>query len=675
MSELTDIVVVFGAALIAAWLARLIHAPAIIGFLCAGIVVGPDGFDLISHQRVHFFAELGLVLLLFSIGLELSLEPLLRMAKRLALAATIQIVVTTAVVTIGLSLAFEMTRTAAVLVGVAVSLSSTAIVLTQLSSRGEVETATGRLVTGILLLQDICVILVMMLLPVFAGADASAAVLAGRVGLAVGALVAVVVAARFIVPPLVRTVFRRGGRELMTLFAVLMACLGAWLADLAGWSWALGACVAGLTLAQTELRHQLHAEIAPFRDALNALFFISIGMLVDLDIALSDPLVFFGGVAILLLAKAALTAGAIGLSGWPLRLALAGGLALCTVSEFGYVLMKESVALDLLPAQILRQFIALAVGTMLIGTVLGAFANPLGSVLARRLRPERGAATRVPGESLNDTGTPAPPGHVVIVGYGVNGRNLATVLRATRIQYTVVEMDHANAGRARQDGGSVIIGDATRVSILEKAGLPTARALVVTVADAQAVRQIVSQVHAFRPELYVLARTRYVAELDTLYRLGAHQVIPEEFETSIEIFAHVLHEFAVPDNVVEQQVTLIRAGRYGMLRGRASDRALRSEWMRVFDAAVTQTCMVLERSPAAGKTMRELDLRSRTGVTIVAITRGGKPTANPPADFRLEIGDVLVLVGTHQELDKAKVALAPRSDPPPSRPEVRDSSA
>jgi CPA2 family monovalent cation:H+ antiporter-2 len=248
---------------------------------------------------------------------------------------------------------------------------------------------------------------------------------------------------------------------------------------------------------------------------------------------------------------------------------------------------------------------------------------------------------------------------VIIVGYGVNGENLARVLQATRIAYTVVEMNRATVAQARRQGARVVVGDATRRFILERAGLRTARALVVAVSEPQATRQIVAQAHAMRPDLYILARTRYVSEVDALYRLGARLVIPEEFETSVEIFAQVLKEFGVPDNVIEQQVTIVRAGRYGMLRGRPTDASLRAEWLSILEAAVTQTFLLRAGSPACGRTIREIALRSRGGATIVAVTRRGRPVPNPSPDFRLESGDVLVLVGTHRQLDDTRAVLEP----------------
>ncbi len=290
---------------------------------------------------------------------------------------------------------------------------------------------------------------------------------------------------------------------------------------------------------------------------------------------------------------------------------------------------------------------------MLVGALLMPGSERIADGVTRLLRPDEMKASAANGEEG------ALTSHVIIVGYGVNGQNLARVLRSTGIPYFVVEMNRRNAHTAREEGARVIVGDAARLSILSAAGLPTARALVISIAEQWATRRITAQAHAAQPDLYILARTRFVTELEVLYRLGARRVIPEEFETSVEIFAHVLKEFAIPDNVVEQQVSMIRAGRYGMLRGRPSDRTLRTEWMRILEAAVTQTYMILAGSKACGQTIRELDLRARTGVTIAALTRQGRPTTNPAADFRLREGDVLVLVGSHKQLDTAKAFLDP----------------
>ncbi len=654
---LAQSVILLGAALLVAWLFRVLRAPSVIGFLFAGIAIGPSGLQLIEPHGVEQFAELGLVMLLFTIGLELSPEPLLRGGLRLFGAAAIQAGVTALAAFIILRSASNTSWAAGVITAAAIALSSTAIVLKQLAERRETESPGGVLVIGILLLQDVFVILLMLFLPLFApvqGADWKASVREAL--LAFGGLALVTIAARRVLPFVLQQVIRWGGRELTTLFAVVMAVAGAWLAGLAGWSLGFGACIAGLLLSQTDMRHQLIAEIIPFRDVFNALFFISMGMLVDLTVVAPALPILGLAVVATLAVKALLTAGAVVASGWPLRLGAYAGIGLCTVSEFGYVLAREADRLSILPPDLLQFLTAYIVGTMMIGAMFFPIATRASIAIARLLRPGSAEPSEIPAEhALKD--------HVVIVGFGLNGHNLAKVLKATNIPFCVVEMNRSLATKAREEGARVLVGDAARWSILSHGGLSGARALVIAINDLEATRRIVAQARASSRDLYILARTRYISELEVLYRLGADQVIPEEFETSIEIFAHVLKHFCIPDNVIEAQITMIRAGGYGMLRGSPAAAAHRSDLLALLESTATQTFLLDPRSPACGRTIRDMDLRAQTGVTIIAIVRRGRPLTNPQPDATLEAGDVLVLVGVHQQLDIAKGLLAPANAP------------
>jgi CPA2 family monovalent cation:H+ antiporter-2 len=658
-TALTGMVALFGSALVVAWLARAARLPTILGFLLAGILIGPSALDLIHHDEVLFLAELGLTLLLFTVGLELSPAPLLRMGARLLVAASLQIVSTTAAVGVALHLLLAVDWPIALILGLAAALSSTAIVLKHLADRGQIDTPAGSLTTGILLIQDVVVILVLILLPFLplgGGVARPWYFLIGKLALALGGLVVVTLVARRLVPIVTHHVLRFGGQELMTLLAIAMAATGAWLASLAGWSWPLGAFIAGLLLAQTDVRHQLAAEITPFRDALNALFFISIGMLVELGVVAQYALPLTLAVVATLVVKTLLVASAAKAAGWSLRLALTAGIGLSTMSEFGYVLVNEAARREVpIEPELLTLFVAWAVGTMLVGAVLVPAAGPVAAAVATRLQRSVAPTDDVPHDAI-------PPGqhHVVIVGYGINGRNVANVLRATGILYSIIEMQPAGAQRARREhpDRTVLVGDAVRQSILAHAHLASARALVVSIADVEATRRIVAQAHRMVPEVFILARTRYVSEVEPLYRLGARLVIPEEFETSIEIFAHLLQEFGVPQNVIEQQVALVRSGHYGMLRGLPTGRVQRAAWLEALERTVTVTFLVQDDSPACGQTLRALDLRARTGVTVIAVTRAGRPIANPPPDFALVEGDVLVLVGPHRALDEARQSLS-----------------
>ncbi|QDV92272.1 Glutathione-regulated potassium-efflux system protein KefC [Phycisphaerae bacterium RAS2] len=647
-------VLLFGAALIVAWLFRIVRAPAVIGFLFSGILIGPSGLKLISADAVHQFAELGLVMLLFTIGLELSPQPLLRSGSRLLLAAGLQMSLTALVAFVVLRLTTGLTTGPVLVLAMALALSSTAIVLKQLADQRQTDSSGGLLITGILLLQDVFVILAMIFFPLLAAQEGVSWIsMASQAGLSLAALAGVTILARRILPWFLGQVALHGGRELITLFAVLMAVAGAWVAGRAGWSWGLGACIAGLLLSQTDLRHQLSAEIMPFRDTFNALFFISMGMLVDVTTVVPHlPAILLAIFATLVL-KAILTAVSISLAGWPARLSVFAGLGLATISEFSYILAREAQSLNLLPSGAMNVLTAVIVGTMMVGALLLPIANVLTARVVRAAR-DRPAETPAAATAWDQ--------HVLIIGYGLNGQNLSRVLKATGIPFCIVEMNPVLVRAARHDGWQIVPGDATRLVILEHAGLARARAMVVAINDVAATRRIVAQARTRRPDLFILARTRNVAEIDLLHRLGAQQVIPEEFETSIEIFTHLLHHLGVADNVIEAQVAMIRAGHYGMLRGLPDSAARRAELIQLFDATATQTYLVAAESPAVGKSIREVDLRAATGVSIIAIVRDGKPTTNPGPEWAFAGGDLLILLGGHKQLDEAKALLDPPAE-------------
>ena len=651
---LADIVIILVTTLVVARLFLVLRAPSIIGFILAGMAIGPHAGNLIGQDDVGALAELGLILLLFIIGLELSPKPLLRMGKNLLAASTFQIVTTTVVAASALFLFTSLGTAPIFIVGVAVALSSTAIVLKQLSDLGATDTLRGMIITGILLIQDVLVIILMLFLPFFAvdpGGDWKDSAL--RAFLSLGGIAVLTAAGRAALPFFLKYIVRPGGKEFVTLFAVLMAFGGAWVADVAGWSLPLGACVAGLLLAGTDLRHQLAAEILPFRDVFNALFFVSLGMLFDPAVALVYALPIAAAILITLVVKISLCTMGVIAARWPLLIAFQVGLGLCTVSEFGYVLVNEADKLGLVPSDLMDVFIVYALGTMMTGAMLIPVSEPIAALFTRLLRPD---AKLLPAD---DTGQQARQSDVVIVGYGINGKNLVRVLRSTKIPHVVIEMNPSLAHAAQQEGAEVICGDGCRLSVLQHAGLATARALVVAINDPQATRRVVSQARSLRPDLYILARTHFDSDIDELYALGAERVVSEDFETSIEIAARVLKKMDVPDNVVTGQIAALRAGRYGILRSVPTDNEMLDDLAKFLQTTATRTHYLEKESGVCGKTIADVDLRAQTGVMIIAVVRNGKPTANPPADFEMAAGDVLVLVGSHKQLDAAESLLAP----------------
>ncbi len=636
-------------AVVVAWLFRRLRAPSIVGFLITGILIGSDGFNFVDREEVGPFSELGLILLLFLVGLELSPKPLIRMGRSLLIAATLQMGITTTIAFTVSSIG-GVAWPAALIIGLACALSSTAIVLTQLSERQETTTVTGMIVVGTLLLQDVVVILVMLTLPIIASTSEGGVVgTAIQSGIALGVVVLIFTFGRGLINAVLKVLLGPGTSDLSALFAVLFACGGAWLASQVGWSPALGACIAGLLLAGTDIRHQLMADILPFRDVFNALFFITLGMTVDVQAMTEHWALVSLAILATFVVKTIVTAASVRIAGWPIRPSLQVGLALCTVSEFGYVLALEASRYGFVDDQLFGILTGFAVGTMAIGAPIVPASARLATSILRWL----------PGARPDDSDSPEESGresfhdHVIIIGYGINGQNLAGVLGRTDIPYCVLEMNPHSTEKARQDGAPVIVGDAGSNSMLEAAGLADARAIVIAINDAASTERIVSVARAARPDLYILARTRFVTEIDALYAKGANRVIPEDFETSIEILVHLLKQMSLPDNIVDAQVEAIRSGRYGMLRGKATDRAANEELMAALQRTATRTHYLTENSPVCGETVADTNLRARTGVTIIAIVRGTESKTNPPPDFELRAGDLLVLVGSHAQMDAA----------------------
>ena len=656
---LRAIVVILSASLIIAWLFRKIRIPSVIGFMIAGIAIGPSGWELVREDQVFNLAQLGLVLLLFTVGLELSPEPLMRAGWRLILVAGIQVFGTLFFVFIVLHLFSPLGVFANVLIALAVASSSTAISLKLLSDRAETASTVGVLVAGMQLLQDITIIVIMLAVSMFfAGGNAETSLAGMGMQLAGLALtIAVVFVARRVLPRILDEVTHYGGRELLTLFAVLMACGGAWVVTLLGWSPALGACIAGLLLADADHRHQLVAEITPFRDVFNALFFATLGMMVDLNEALAR-LPFLALIIVgTMFMKTVIAGGGVVFAGWPIRIAIQVGIIMSMLSEFSYVLVLQAHTAGLIEASTLGLMISYAVGTMMAGALLFPATRPIATFLSDKVN---GSAPDFEERISTDASLQS---HVIIIGYGPTGANLARMLKATHVPHCVVEMNRANVAAARRAEVPVVVGDATRMSILKHAGIDNARVLVVAVNDKHATERIVAQVAARRPELYILARSDFVNEIDRLRQLGAKLVIPQDFETSIEIGAHVLRQFGIPDNIVEAQIASVRAGGYAMLRGKATDRAATAELIKVLQRTATQTFYIGKESAACGKTIAETDLRARTGCMIIAVVRAQKPTTNPSPDFRLAANDVLVLVGAHQQIEAAKKILEGASPP------------
>lgn len=652
---LSQLLVIFAVSITVVFLFHKLRLPSIAGFLVAGSLIGPSGFNLVSDvEQIQVLAEIGVVLLLFSIGVEFSLAHVVAGRKFLLVGGPVQVLSVIALVVAGGALAGLPLRQA-LFWGCLASLSSTAIVLKALADRGESESMHGRPTIGILVFQDLAVVPMMLLVPVLADPSAYGMRDVPLVLIKSAALVAIIMtAAWMLVPRLLEHIVKSRSRELF-LLTIIVLCLGiAWLTSLSGLSLALGAFIAGLVISESEYSHQAMAEVLPFRDSFNSLFFISIGMLLDVRILLAHPMLIFAAVMAVLLGKFLTGAASVVAMGYPPRAAVLAGFALAQVGEFGFILAQEGLNRRLLTDEYYQVFLAVAVLTM----VITPFLMQGAPKLARRTEALQRLRHWLPGMTTAHMSEAAARhlkvrDHVVIVGYGLNGRNLARVLQDTEIPFVVLDLDGEAVRQASQSGVPIYYGDATNPSVLRHVRIEDARVFVLAISDPFSARRAVQIAKSMNPNLHVVVRTRYLRELEELHQLGADEVVPEEFETSIEIFTLVLRTYRLPQEFIVQKAEQVRREGYALLRrGSLPELAHHLRGGTLTDVEV-ETWRIEADSPAVGKSLEQLSLRPRTGASIIAWTRHGITESNPSASTKLEVGDIVVLLGTRNQLRRA----------------------
>ena len=644
---LQDLVMLFGLALVTVVLFRQFKLPSIIGFLCTGIVAGPYALGLIkdTHQ-VEQMAEIGVVLLLFTIGIEFSLKELLRIKHLVLWGGGLQVGVTIGVVAL-LWMALGFTWQQSVFFGFLVSLSSTAILMKLLMDAGEMDSPHGKTCLGILIFQDLCVVPLMLFTPFLGGAGDG---LAGIVMVSAKALVVVVVAhfsARFAVPWIFNQVVRARSRELFILTIIFVGFGTAFLTAQVGLSLALGAFIAGLAISESEYSHQVMGDIIPFRDAFMSLFFISVGMLLDPTVVLRHPLIVIGIVVGIVLIKWVVATGAALVLGFPPKPALISGLLLAQVGEFAFVLTHAGKQHNLLLDDQYQLFLAASVATMALTPFSLRFAEPIASLITSHLPAVLRRGTRSTGVAHDRF---PMEDHVIIVGFGINGKNLARVLNGNGIRYIAVETNHHTVKAERKKGTRIIFGDASRPEILSHALIEKARIMVIAISDATATRRVAAQARAMRPAIHLIVRTRYVAEMEPLYRLGVNDVVPEEFETSVEIFSRVLRTYLVPHDQIEHCVAEIRRDSYQMFRTISRRHSHATGISGFLSGVELATFTVQSGSTLEGTQLRDGLLRDRSGSTVLVIKRGDEVNSNPDPVWQFESGDMVLVLGKPDQL-------------------------
>lgn len=637
-----ELAALFAAGVVVAYLCYRVRLVPIVGFLLAGVAVGPNALGLVTDlELVQQLAEVGVILLLFSIGVEFSLKEMARLARPIFLGGGLQVGLTIAVVA-GLAALLGVEFGPAVFTGFLVAMSSTAIVLKVLAERAESDTPVGRVALAMLLFQDIIIVVMALLVPILAGEGGTGLEIAWALGKAVLVIAAVLVGARRVIPAVLERVAQTRRSELF-LLAVAAICLGTgWAASLAGVSIALGAFLAGLLVSESDYAEHALSEVLPLQTLFTAAFFLSVGMLLDPAFLFANLPVVLAVAAGVLVLKASIAAVGARVLGYPLGVALAGGLALGQVGEFSFVLALEGASVGLTPAGLgeagSQGLIAVTVVLMIATPLLIALA-PRVSAFGRRVEDDahdEGGGGHGHGVDLED--------HTIVVGYGPAGRRLARVLGEVGVPYAVSDLNPSSLRDADADGGEVVFGDAAREPILLSLGADRAKLLVVAINDRDATRRIVAVARHLNPTLQIFARTRFISDVESLTRAGADVVVPEELETTVRLFAHVLGAYLVPKDEIERQASLVRQDDYGVLRGSIQEAHLMVLQGLDEEGLHTRAVAVRDGAPAAGQTLADLALRQRHGITVMAVRRGRQTVGSPAGDFRVEAGDRLVMV-------------------------------
>jgi CPA2 family monovalent cation:H+ antiporter-2 len=658
---LRDILVIFSVSIGVVFLFQKLHLPSIAGFLVAGTLVGPYGLNLVSDvEQVQVLAEIGVILLLFTIGMEFSLTQIRTSRNLFLLGGPVQLLGVIGLVLIG-GLLVGLTFQQALFWGLLLSLSSTAIVLKALAERRENDTLHGRSTIGILIFQDLAVVAMMLMTPLLGGKESEGtADIILTLLLSAVVVILIVIGARVAVPWLLEHIVRTRSRELFLLTIVVLGLGTAWLTSLVGLSIALGAFIAGLLISESEYSHQALAEVLPFRDSFNSLFFVSIGMLLDLRVLLEYPVLIMMFIPAVLVGKFITAAGAVLITGAPIRSAILAGVSLAQVGEFAFILAQVGQENGLLDRQGYNVFLAVSVISMIITPFLIQWAPRL----ARRTEAFQRLHHWVPGRMTPHEETPhlKIKDHVIIVGYGLNGRNLARVLREVEIPYVVLEIRGDVVKQEVGTGVPILYGDATNPTVLRNVQIDLAKVLVVATSDPFGARRMVQLARELNPSLHIVVRTRYLKEFEELQELGANEVVPEEFETSIEIFSLVLHTYKLSRDLILAKAEQVRREGYELFRrGELPELAhhLRSGSLTNVEV---ETCRIEEDSPGLGRTLSDLAIRQRTGASVIALTRTGTTYSDSLQTFTLEPEDVLVLLGTR---DQIRFAMSFLIDPKP----------
>jgi CPA2 family monovalent cation:H+ antiporter-2 len=634
---------------------RKLKLPAILGYLAVGMLLGPHAFALaVDNETTQLLADFGVVFLVFTLGLEFSLPRLVAMRWEVLGVGGAQVLITTGIVAAGAGMLFHVMPAVAVVIGGAVAMSSTAIIISQLTEQSENNRTHGRLAVAICLFQDLSFPLFLALVSVLTGGGqaADARHIVGAIAIAVLALLLVLAAGRWLLRPLFLTIASVHSAELFSLAVLLAVLASAWATHAVGLSLALGAFLAGMMLAETEFRHQVEATIRSYREVLLGLFFITVGMLLDVRLLVRHfPLVAAILVGMLLLKVTVVTvASKPATSSW--FKSLRTGVVVGQGGEFGFALLTLLLRRELLDPAVVQPLLAATVLSMVLSPFLIRHNRRITRALLGESGPPKSEAMRETQATL----AVAERDHVVICGFGRVGQNIARVLEKTGFEYIALDLDPYRIRVGRQAGDPVIYGDAGQIKVLENVGLAHARCVVITFAAPEVALRILRAIRELRVDVPVLVRTQDDTKLEQLQSAGATEVVPETFEASLMLLSHLLLLLKVPVPRMIRTINGIRSHRYGMLRQyfRAAD----DEPLDASHAYREELHSVIlpPHAWAVGRSIADLAARG-SRASVSAVRRDGIVGREPSVDTLLKEGDVVVVCGTPEAVEHAETLL------------------
>lgn len=625
---LNDILIIFLLSIIVIVIFNKLKIPAIVGYLITGIIAGPYSLKLISSiHEVELLAEIGVILFLFTIGMEFSLSKLLKMKKMILIGGSFQVLVTI-LISYLLSIAFGFSNKVSIVIGFLTALSSTAIVLKLIQNKGLMGSPQGNLGLSILIYQDISILPMFLILPLLAGS-------ADNVGLEIfymflkiiGIVVFLILSVKFFIPFVMDIITRTRIKELFYI-TVLFICFGiVWIASAIGISPALGAFLAGLIISETEYNYEAISIAEPFKDVFTGFFFVSIGMLLNLGFLSENIILVLILTSTILIIKFITASSAVLILKYPMRTAIFVGFFLAQIGEFSLVLSKYSFELGLIENDLYQNFLAVAIFSM----AITPFIAELGNKLSQKIKSK--SINKKNKEIKSD---------LVIIGFGLNGSNISKAAKFIGLNYSIIEMNPDTVKKIK-DIEPIIYGDASKESVLHHSGILNAKTCVIVISDPSATNKIAKTVKNLNPGIHLIVRTRYVSEMKQLYELGVDDVIPEEFETSIEITARILNKFLVPKDKINEFIYMMRSNHYKMFRNFDGKKSTMIEFIDIeTDFA---NLVIKDNSVYLNKKLNEIKIRQEKNLSIIAIKRERNWIINPDANETLKLNDNIIIFG------------------------------